>query len=402
MKRLAGAVAIGAVLRLTLSEAATFVTVAQADPHGSPLDRASAAVSANGRYVAFVSSSQLVAGDTNRQRDVYVLDRNDGTVTLESAVLNSDAVQGDADHPSISADGRWLVYSVLDKVVTHDRRHGATRILCEGRDPVIGQDGDLVAFTSGATNIVAGHDANGTSEDVYLADLRSGVVRRISVDNFGVQPATGSSMTPSISSDGRYVAFSSTAPLAAGNNKRVSYVYVRDTQLNTTKAIALGWRPAISAGGNYVAFISAVGNLVANDRNDLPDVFLADLQTGAIELISRNTKGRSGNGASANPAVSSDGRSIVFQSEATDLVCASHCARALEDINLLWDVFMFDRQMRMTRRISSDPTTAWMEASIGPTIDAGGTVVAFSSRHPIDPSDKANDLDLFIRQLFPP
>ena len=72
------------------------------------------------------------------------------------------------------------------------------------------------------------------------------------------------------------------------------------------------------------------------------------------------------------------------------------------NVNLLWDVFMFDRQLRMTRRLSSDPTTTWMEASIGPTIDAGGTVVAFSSRHPIDPSDKANDLDLFIRQLFPP
>ena len=402
MKRLAGAVAIGAVLRLPLSEPATFVTVAQADAHGSPLDTASAAASADGRYVAFVSSSQLVAGDTNRQRDVYVLDRADGKVTLESAVLNGDAAHGDADHPSISADGRWLVYSVLDKVAVHDRRDGATRILSEGRDPVIGLDGHLVAFASSATNIVAGHDANGTAEDVYLADLRSGVIRRISVDNLGGQPATGSSITPSISSDGRYVAFSSTAPLAAANDKRASHVYVRDTQLNTTKAIALGWKPAISAGGNYVAFVSAVGNLVANDRNDLPDVFLADMQTGAIELISRNTKGRSGNGVSANPAISSDGRFIVFQSEAADLVCAAHCARALEDINLLWDVFMFDRQLRMTARLSSDPTTTWMEASIGPTIDAGGTVVAFSSRHPIDTSDKANDLDLFIRQLFKP
>ncbi len=402
MKRLAGAVAIGAVLRLTLGEPATFVTVAQADAHGSPLDRASAAVSANGRYVAFVSSSQLVAGDTNRQRDVYVLDRAGGTVTLESAVLTGDAAYGDADHPSISADGRWLVYSVLEQVVAHDRRDGATRILSDGRDPVIDADARLVAFTSSATNIVAGHDANGTAEDVYLADLRSGVIRRISVDNLGAQPATGSSITPSISSDGRYVAFASTAPLAAANSEGVSHVYVRDTRLNTTKAIASGWRPAISAGGHYVAFVSAVANLVADDRNDLPDVFLADVQTGAIELVSRNTKGRSGNGASANPAISGDGRFIVFQSEAADLSCAARCARALEDINLLWDVFVFDRQLRMTARLSADPTTTWIEASMRPVIDAGGTVVAFSSRHPIDTSDKANDLDLFIRQLFKP
>jgi Tol biopolymer transport system component len=396
MKRLAGAVAISAVLRLPLSEPASFVTVAQADAHRSPLDMASAAVSANGRYVAFISSSQLVPGDTNRQRDVYVLDRADGKVTLESAVLDGDAAHGDADDPSISADGSWLVYTVLGNVVVHDRREGATRILSEGHNPVISLDGRHVAFTSSATRLVTGQDANGTAEDVYLTDLRSGVIRRISVDNLGAQPAVGSSMTPSISSDGRYVAFSSTAPLAAANDKRVSRVYVRDTQLNSTKAIAWGWRPVISAGGHYVAFVSAVGNLVADDRNDLPDVFLADVQTGAIELISRNPKGRSGNGASVNPALSSDGRLIVFQSEAADLVCAAHCPRALEDINLLWDVFMFDRQLRTTTRLSSDPAATWMEVSIGPAMDTAGAIVAFSSRHPIDHSDKANDFDLFI------
>jgi hypothetical protein len=92
----------------------------------------------------------------------------------------------------------------------------------------------------------------------------------------------------------------------------------------------------------------------------------------------------------------------VFQSEAADLVCVAHCARDLEDINLLWDVFMFDRQLHTTVRLSSDPTTAWMEESSGPAMDATGAVVVFSSRHPIDRSDKANDCDLFIRQLFQP
>jgi Tol biopolymer transport system component len=403
MKRLAGAVAIGAVLRLSpLGEPASFVTIAQAEAHRSPIDTASAAVSADGRYIAFISAVQLVPADTNRQRDIYVLDRTNGEVTLESGSRDRGAVHGDVDHPSISADGRWLVYNLPEHIVVHDRREGATRILSEGHDPVISLDGRFVVFTSSAMNLVSGKDANGTAEDVYLADLRSGALCRISVDNFGAQPSVGSSMTPSISSDGRYVAFSSTAPLGAASNKGVSHVYVRDTQLNTTKPIASGWKPVISAGGNYVAFVSAVDTLVRDDRNDLPDVFLADVQTGTIELISRTAKGRSGNGASLNPALSSDGRFIVFQSEAADLVCASRCVKTLEDINLLWDVFIFDRQLRTTSRLSSDPSATWMETSVGPAMDATGAVVAFSSRHPIDLSDKANDFDLFIRQLAQP
>jgi len=268
---------------------------------------------------------------------------------------------------------------------------GEMKVLSDGRDPYISADSRFVVFTSKAPDVL--------KEDVYLFDREAGFVRRISVDSTGARPPAGWSGTPSISGDGRLIAFASTASLRPATGNPAVRVYVRDTLANTTNSVAPGWRPAISANGRYVAFASAAVNLVPNDRNNLPDVFLADLRNGSIELVSRGTKGGSANGASTNPAVSGDGRFVAFQSEASDMVCASGCPRSLEDINLLWDVFLFDRESRTMARLSSDPLLAWLEESNGPAIDARGSVVAFSSRHPINANDNAHDLDLFIRQL---
>jgi Tol biopolymer transport system component len=157
----------------------------------------------------------------------------------------------------------------------------------------------------------------------------------------------------------------------------------------------------MSAGGRYVAFVSAATNLVAADRNGSPDVFIADLHAGMTELVSRSATSGTGNGPSGAPAVSSDGRFVAFQSEASDLVCGQRCAADDEDINLLPDVFVLDRQTRAIVRVSRDVTGGWMEPSGGPALDAAGTVVAFSSRRPIDPSDRSNDFDLFVRAMPP-
>jgi Tol biopolymer transport system component len=369
------------------------VTVAQADEYRTSIEPASVAVSGDGRYIVFTSRVQLAPADLNQQRDVYVLDRNDGRVTLESRPVSGVAAQADCEHPSISADGQRLVYNVSNQVMLRDRRHGETKLLSEGHEPVISASGAFVAFTSTATVLL--------DPDVYLLEISTGVLRHVSVDSDGARPPTGASVMPSVTADGRFVAFSSTARLGGASPKPVATVYVRDTQLNTTKTIGPGLRPAITADGRYVAFVSASPNLVPGDRNNSTDVFLADLQTGSIEAISRTRKGGSGNGASTNPAVASNGRFIAFQSEASDLVCAGACKDSPEDINLLWDVFLFDRQSRRTIRVSSDHDAAWMEDSGGPAMDATGGVMAFSSRHPIDRDDTAHDFDLFIRQLSP-
>ena len=90
--------------------------------------------------------------------------------------------------------------------------------------------------------------------------------------------------------------------------------------------------------------------------------------------------------------MSSNGRFVVFQSEASDLV-------AEEDFNLLWDVFVYDRQNGTMVRVSGDPEGAWIEPSIGPSIDATGSMIAFSSRHPTGPTDTRNDFDLYVATI---
>jgi TolB protein len=148
-----------------------------------------------------------------------------------------------------------------------------------------------------------------------------------------------------------------------------------------------------------VAFVSEASNLALADRNQVRDVFVTDWRTRSIELVSRGTNGRSGNDASDAPALSADGRFVAFQSEASNLIRTERSMKAIEDINLLWDVFLFDRQARLMTRISRDEAGPWMEESIGPALDAMGRIVAFSSRHPINGADRHNDFDLFIVAL---
>jgi Tol biopolymer transport system component len=217
-------------------------------------------------------------------------------------------------------------------------------------------------------------------------DLRSGEARRVSDDLQGLDEASASSVSPAASADGRYVAFTSRPPFQSSDT-RAPRVYVRDTTLNLTRFVAAGWKPSISGDGRFVAFVGTA--------NRMAHIFLADLQTGTTRAITKSMRRGLANGASANPVISSDGRFIAFQSEANDLVAA-------DDFNLLSDVFVFDRTTSAITRVSGDPEGVWMEPSIGPSIDATGTVLAFSSRHPTDASDKQNDFDLYVASVTRP
>jgi Tol biopolymer transport system component len=386
-----------------------FVAIAQRDPQRNFLDPPSVAISADARYVAFTSYERLAPADTNDCRDVYVLDRTNGQVTLESLTPDGRATAADSEHPSISGNGRFLVYQTGGDVVLRDRQEGLTTILAAGFEPSISADGRSVVFS-----------AHGEIDRIELPALG---VRRIGIDAGGPQASSGASVSPSVSADGRYVAFASTANLDSaavgkrpdvsigGRHRGFSQIYVTDTVRGVTTRLgkAAGgrpadgdnWSPVISANGEVVAFVSSATNLVGDDRNRSSDVFLADLHSGSIELVSRSSKHGSGNGASRSPALSWDGRFVVFQSEASDLVCSARCGAADEDINLLWDVFLLDRQTGKMTRVSEDKTGGWMEGSGGPAIDAAGEVVAFSSRHPIDAADTKNDFDLFIALARP-
>ena len=413
MNRFAVPIVFCAVLDLPLvSPTAHVLTIAQNDIYRQSLDRALVDVTADGRYIAFTSYSPLVPADADDRRDVYVLDRATGSVTLESLAFDG-IVGSNSGHPSLSDDGRFLVYEtyLLSEnaeplnVVLRDRRDAIVRVLSTGparepangpsRAPAISGDGRLVAFTSSATNLTAGNDATGTSEHIYTAEVSSGAVRRIAVPVSNVSGSRMFSSSPALSATGRYVAFVS----SSGGDRDVN---IHDAQMRTTTRVSVtmpngrSWAPAISADGRYVTFVSAASNLVAGDDNHSPDIFVSDWQMGSTELVSRTAKGRSANDASYNPAISGDGRFIAFQSEASDLVCTVRCATAMEDINLLSDVFLYDRQTRSMRRISGDDRGPWMEPSVAPALDATARVVAFSSRHPTNAADRRNDFDLFI------
>jgi Tol biopolymer transport system component len=162
-------------------------------------------------------------------------------------------------------------------------------------------------------------------------------------------------------------------------------VFVRDTSLNVTRLVGEGWNPSLSGDGRLVAFVRRV--------NEVAQIYVTDLESGDTRIITASARRGPANGASGQPKMSADGRFVAFQSAASDLV-------ASDDFNLLPDVFVFDRTTGTAIRVSGDADEAWMEPSGGPSIDAHGSVIAFSSRHPTGASDKRNDFDLYVATLL--
>ena len=419
---------------LSSQDGSPWLTAPQRDSRRSASSAASASVSGDGRYVAFTSYARLTTGDVDSMADIYVLDRSTASVTLESAVADGRPLNSDCSHPRISADGRYLAFEAIPindsgqsemGVVLRDRVENTGRwiALAPGgvvpngwsAQPDIAANGSAIVFASSATNLVPG-DLNGSHADVYRLDLASNRIERISVDSRGAQQL-GASQSPSVSGDGRYVVFASMARLgtpregSAQTVHRQPYptIYLRDTR--TARTIPIGGpaglpddsstMPVVSADGRFVAFASRATNLTPRDRNRSSDVFLYEIETGALTLVSRAAAGGPASGASLTPAISADGRFVAFQSDASDMACARECRPATEDINLLPDVFIFDRLSGQISPVSLSRQGPWMEESAAPAIDAGGTVVAFTSRHPISRLDVLNDFDLFVRGLEP-
>jgi len=325
-----------------------------------------AAIIADGRYVAFQSAAtDLVTGDTNVVNDIFVRDTVAGTterISVSSAGAQSDSF---AYEPAISGNGRY------------------------------------VAFYSNATNLVA-VDAN-ANYDVFLRDRTAGTTVRVSVDSSEAEATGGASEHPAISGDGRYVAFESVATnLVAADNNGVRDVFVRDTVAGTTERVSvdsaeaeatgISVSPAISADGRYVAFASVAGNLVTGDTNSTYDVFLRDRTAGTTERVSVDSdEGQATGGASWNPAISADGRYVVFESSATDLV--------VSDTNSASDVFLRDRLLGTTVRVSVDSAGSQAdEDSYSASISLDGRYVSFVSSATSLVSGDTNGLaDVFVR-----
>ena len=223
--------------------------------------------------------------------------------------------------------------------------------------PDISDDGRFVVFESHATDLVAGPDRNDGGSDIYLFDAADGGLRRVSVTSTGEQPAIGESATPAISGTGRVVAFSSTASLDAppGHPERRAVrrsVFVRDLVDGVTRRISASldrdgpngesYFPAISGEGRRVAFVSTATNLDDDARaRRQENVYLHDDRMPKLKLLSRSTTGGAADGASRYPAVSADGRYVLFSSDASNLHCTDRCGVSA-DLNLVMDVYRVD------------------------------------------------------------
>jgi hypothetical protein len=258
------------------------------------------AISTTGRYTAFVStSSNLVANDNNVLADVFVHDNQTNATTRVSVSSNGTEANGASAHPAISADGRF------------------------------------VAFESTATNLVA-NDTNNVS-DVFVRDRQGGTTTRVSVSPSDGQGDDASSH-PSITADGSIVAFASLATNLSGRSfgttQGRSHIYVRRWGANPTTRVVSGAGcilltsefieedgpsvdPAISGDGSVVAFGSSADDLVANDTNAAPDVFVSPAFQTCLnwhtDIVDADTNGSNFNSAGIAPTISFDGRFVAYR-----------------------------------------------------------------------------------------
>jgi Tol biopolymer transport system component len=331
---------------------------------------AAPSISSDGRFVAFSShSSNLVAGDTNGFSDIFVRDRLLGTTEVVS----------------VNAAGRQGNWESLGQMIT--------------------PDGRFVTYFSVSSNLVPG-DLNGTW-DVFVRDRLLGSTEVASVDAAG-QPGDLDSWEPSISADGRYVAFFSHATnLVPGDTNGETDIFVRDRLTGTTERVSVDSSGAqatggdsvgcsISADGRCVAFTSAATNLVPGDMNGFGDIFVRDRLIGTTELVNVSPSGGQANNYIARPlSISADGRYVAFSSLASNL--------APGDTNNLFDVFVRDRQSGTTERVDVGPGGAQgygHNSGIGSVtaISGDGRYVAFGSDSTnLVPGDTNGVADSFLR-----
>jgi Tol biopolymer transport system component len=361
----------GIILRYNVGSGQTDVVNTNACVLGMPYeDIHNLEMTPDGRFIAFVANTN---GTSGAATCIYVWDAQAGIATLASGNLSN----------TVSAK------SLCDK-------------------PVLSTNGQFVAFLSSATNMVT----NAVVGDVhaYRRDLQAGVAVLLDTDTSG----TGSPVNPEtflcLSADGRFAAFEcAEGNLVPRNRSHGSDVFVRDVATGVSELVSArdtaldSLTPngatvfstfSLSADGRYFAFASEANNLTANDTNLYRDVFLRDLAAGTNCLVSVDTNGFSGDGLSAEPAISADGRYVAFTSSADNLVAG--------DTNKAADVFVRDMQAGTTVLVSLNTagTGPGNKHSYSPVISGDGRYVLFLSKASNLASGSFSGTEnLFVRDL---
>ena len=326
------------------------------------------AISDNGQFVAFASGARfIVPQDNNFLEDVYVYERSSGQLErISSGAGGVPTSGGDSFAPDISADGRY------------------------------------VTFISNATNIVTPDTA---SDDVFLHDRLTGETVRVSQVS-DTQPSNGDALHAAISGDGNWVAFTSRATnLVPGDTNNMADLFLWERATGNTEKISRSISMSdadgeafgvdISFDGNEIVFDSTATNMVTTtDINGAPDIFLYDRQLDMIEILSIDMGGSAANNGSYEPKVSGDGRFVVFATDATNAILTG-------DLNGFTDIVLLDRMQMTTIKVSSDTAGGATDGpSFAPAISANGTTVAYASDATnIVDSDTNGSTDVFLLKL---
>ncbi len=383
-------------------------------------------MSRDARYVTWQSAAtNLVAGDTNAAPDVFVRDRV--TSTTIRASVSSAGVEGNGNShdPVISSDGRLVAFfsyatnlaagdtNGAPDCYLHDLTTGATTLLSANAAGQAANGGSRYPAFSGNVRYVAFHsvatdfgplDVNG-KRDIYLRELATGAMELVSIATDGSQ-ADGDCSNPVLSHDGRFVMFESfAANLAPGEANGTLDVFARDRLLGTTVRVSVSSAgvganaytqlPNVTADGRFVVFNSDADNLVTGDTNGGSDVFVRDLVLGQTERVSVSSTGVQSNGYSYDASISADGRWVAFPSRGINLVPG--------DVNGVYDIFVRDR-LTGTTEIA---TTGWAgDAADGqalyPSLSNDGRYIAFDGAATnLVPGDVNGQRDIFLRDRGP-
>jgi TolB protein len=392
-----------------VAEAATVLLSAAPDGNEGvgPYNASAPSVSGDGAHVAFASAAaNLVDGDDNGAVDVFVRDRDgDGKwhTTMVSASAEGKPGNGDSYSPAISADGSVVAFASEatnlaggggsgrpDVFVWHRDDGRVTRIsrdllggLANGGSysPSVSADGSVVAFASDAADLVLGDLNSLTDVFVWKQDPVTRLTSLLRVVTRLLGEPRGNSYQPSVSADGRVVAFASDAPnLVQGDDNDTIDVFVHERGTGRTTLVSKGaggkaadgpsFFPAVSAGGERVAFVSMATDLGSKDGAQ-PNVYVHDLDAGVTKLVSEGAGGEPADSSSFSPAISADGRYVAFDSAAGNLVGGDADGGGE-------DVFVHDTATGATTMVPLGAAGGQGEQGLYPGISGDGRYVAFA------------------------
>jgi Tol biopolymer transport system component len=376
-------------------------------------------LSNDGRYVVFESeATNLVDDDENSTGDIFLIDRDaDEGSRISRISVDSDEEEGTgaSSNPSISADGRYVVFQSDATDLVENDDNNATDIFlrdttegttvrisvddegeeadADSQNPRISSDGAYIVYESSATNLV--DDDENNAIDIFRYDRVNGTTIRASLDS-DEEEGDADSTAPAINSDGSLVVFASLATnLSDDDSDGAKDIFLRDIDGGTTTYISTdsddgaangdSSEPFISDDGTLISFTSTASDLITGDDNTKADIFLYTVASGETERVSGD-----GDGDASRSALSGDNRFVLFQSAAENLVTG--------DTNLATDIFAYDRNEEEIVRISvGDIGSEILLGGTNPTINANGQYVVYaSSDDDITVGDDNGFADLFL------